>query len=869
MNLSEEQKRAVDSQDRITRVIAKAGSGKTTVLTERYIAKANYFGADKVLAITFTNKAANEMRERISKVLPSNELSIYNYHKLAMHIIEEDGQALGWTNVEVGEGDEPMRLAYTEYVYGLINKGINLGEAKTDKATGETTYPDGDKLVDYMIKSATKTNQLWALDREVCSEKKANIFANITDIQSLQAFIDSFIPQEKATEEYEKNKSAIRKKINDIQQKEMFDNHTCTQEQLKQLTDSFKELKTLREDYEKKYSLANNGIDFLLADAVEYRLKYQVLSVDELIPFATYLINKNKDVWGEKYKHILVDEFQDTENKDINFITSLMSVNKTTELTAIGDPNQSIYAFRGANPDIFVRLADHIDLNPDEKVADYYLSTNYRSKGSIIDTSNEILKLEKNIIKGDAVADREQGEKPFIITEKNGTLAEEVIRVIYELKNNGVLDDDIAVLYTAKNCPTIKEIVANLRKDESKGRITLDCILDEEVNSDEELAQVVLRLIVVKDIKTKQNLMKISKIRSKGKLWKIANNYEKLNINDLDSESFVKELKLLKPKIDVAEATKVFEKYKTDGELIEIKDILNPQEAQDGKGVHIMTFHKSKGLEFKYVIVVGMEGEADTYSGFPNERVSAVQTEEFIRLGYVALSRAEEKLYIAVPHGRLTAFTANLIHTCDCDDMELVAEANNVKDDLTKAYYDRMTRQGISGLNGVYKIIDREYDDVVAYRYVIVQDGERIGYQANYDEVIKAAPESKEDLPDDEKVYVRDSNVLYQVSVGKNGHAYTQDELDRYIRVYDLDTEDDIKRVFFNTTTLAIPDYVFDNAKQITQPIVENLAYEDNTSDVKSMLRFMSTWDKPNGIVGATLQHGRTLTKVNVTDIFQ
>jgi superfamily I DNA/RNA helicase len=329
--LNRNQEMAVNAKNGVIRVIAGPGSGKTHTLTER--TKKLIEGGvspERILSVTFTNKATDEMRERLSKALSidGDSFSIFNFHKLAIEILNEDIDVIGWNKKDtLGiSGKYVSNLAVHRYVGRMVNDGIINGKDAETFISGILAY----------IRSSSCKNLYEMLD--------LNVSVNaLKESDIIDSAINGFITRKNT----EKEINRLNRKITDLQSA-VFDGA----KPLSALAD-VRQLKKYRYDLFKSFdSSAYASVALFAAEAMKYRSNLHILSVDEVVGLATYILNTYDEVkkkWNDKFDYIQIDEFQDTNMEQLEFIKTLSGNNN---IFVVGDPNQSIYGFRGSNPDI-------------------------------------------------------------------------------------------------------------------------------------------------------------------------------------------------------------------------------------------------------------------------------------------------------------------------------------------------------------------------------------------------------------------------------------------------------------------------------------------------------------------------------------
>ena len=587
--LNDKQKEAVMHVDGPCLVIAGAGSGKTKVLTTR-IANLIKEGVPSynILAITFTNKAAKEMRERLEKIVPDNYAFVGTFHSLGVRIIRENADKLGL--------DRTFSIVDSDDVLSIIKK--ILKDNGYDPKLNSPSYI---------------RNKISNIKNEM-----------LTDDEISRLFK---IPQDKiAAEVYYQYQDILRK---------------------------------------------NNSVDF-----------------DDLLRLPVKLFVENKDIlesYQDRYKYILIDEYQDTN--EVQYKLSKMLANKYKNIFIVGDPDQSIYMFRGAN---FRNILNFEKDYKDAKVIP--LEENYRSTKFILDAANSVIKNNKERKEKNLWSSNGEGAKVKYYRAYDGK--HEIQLVLDEIKR--LLDDgydrkNISVLYrTNAQARLVEEmflksgvpykVVGSYYFYSRKEIKDLICYLRLLLNNDDEIS--LRRVINVPkrgigeatinklEQEAKEQNTSIFQIISKGKelafkelIKELTEAKENMSLTELvdyilDKTGMRSELEIDKNlenelRLDNLEEfksiTKTFEErtgsVSLEDFLEEISLIADVTEHKDDNDVvTLMTIHSAKGLEFEVVFLIGME---DGIFPHQNSFLEEGGLEEERRLCYVGITRAKEKLYIS------------------------------------------------------------------------------------------------------------------------------------------------------------------------------------------------------------------------------
>ncbi|MDO4961401.1 MAG: UvrD-helicase domain-containing protein [Eubacteriales bacterium] len=346
--LNDRQREAVECLDGPLLILAGAGSGKTRILTHR-IANLIENGVSpwNILAITFTNKAANEMRERVDRLLNSGDAErvfVSTFHSMCVRILRRDIDKLGY------------------------DRDFTIYDADDQKT-----------LIRQCIKALN-------LDTKTYRERPAQNIISSCKNQMLGA--EEY--EADASDFYERNIARIYKKY---------------EEQLK----------------------ANNALDF-----------------DDLLVKTVDLFKRFPEVleaWQERFRYIMVDEYQDTNGVQFQIVKMLAA--GSGNLCVVGDDDQSIYKFRGAD---ITNILSFEKSFPGARVIK--LEQNYRSTKSILNAANEVIRNNKGRKDKRLWTENEQGELPvYREYETAAAEADGIVRLAVQAKNDGVALKDQAILY--------------------------------------------------------------------------------------------------------------------------------------------------------------------------------------------------------------------------------------------------------------------------------------------------------------------------------------------------------------------------------------------------------------------------------------
>lgn len=587
--LNKEQLMAVKHIDGPMLVLAGAGSGKTRVLTNRiaYLIE-NGVRIENILAITFTNKAAKEMKDRVMKLIgmDAKSIQISTFHSLGLRIIKENYARLGYkSNFVILDSDDTLT------VVKKIMKDLNLN-------------PKFYNARDIRNKISSAKNEMMG-------------------------------PQEYAKVEFDRNIIAVY------------------------------------ESYNNKL-LINNSVDF-----------------DDLLILPIKLFRMYPDVlkyYQDKYKYVLIDEYQDTN--EAQYIFTKMLCNNHKNIFVVGDNDQAIYAFRGAN---YKNILNFEKDYPNAKVI--LLEENYRSTQNILDVANSVIKHNKMRKDKNLWCNNDIGSKvKYIKTDSDKEECEYVSNKIKELHDSGISYEDMAILYrTNAQSRLIEEemlkngipyrIVGSFYFYNRKEIKDLLCYLRLINNHDDDVS--LLRVIntpkrgigdkTIEALTNKANLNKTSlfeaidggkELAFKNLILKMEQECENITLTDMVElvlkesglrEELVNE-KSLEAEIrleNLEEFKSITKGYEEEYGVISLTDFLNEvslvsdiSEHQDSNNkVSLMTIHAVKGLEFDNVFIVGMEeGIFPHYNSINEGTLAAIEEER--RLCYVAITRAKKNLWM-------------------------------------------------------------------------------------------------------------------------------------------------------------------------------------------------------------------------------
>ena len=602
--LNSEQKKAGAKVNGPLLILAGAGSGKTRTITYRIAYMIQELGISpySILAVTFTNKAAKEMRERVENLIGEDgkRAMISTFHSFGLRLLRVYSKVVGYdSNFTIYDTDDQKKVV----------KGI---------------------MKQLVIKNKDLT--------------EGKIVSRISKLKE-----DGISP-----EEYEKD-HRFEPDANIIY--EVYKRYN----------------QTLKE---------NNGMDF--SDILTN----------------TYKLLENREVLEklqEKFKYIMVDEYQDTNNIQYKIINKIAA--KYRNICVVGDENQSIYGFRGAD---IRNILDFEKDYPDAVVIK--LEENYRSTKIILDAANEVIKNNKTSKDKKLWTKKVSGDKIILKPCSDGRdEVNFVIEEIVEMRKDGRRYNDFTILYRTNaqsrlfeegflryNIPykvfggmqfyqraEIKDILAYLSViNNTRDGINLDRIInvpkrkigDKTIEKIKNYAEE-KGLSIYDSLKEAENISGLSsavteKLKEFSNMMaeleelsfelpvselfdeviKKAGYFSYLNSSYDDAESRIENVEELKNSIIELENVVdnlTLREYLENVSLVSATDDLDSEREY----VKLMTIHNAKGLEFPVVFLVGMEDEI-----FPNTTKVMIDNEsleEERRICYVAITRAEEKLYIS------------------------------------------------------------------------------------------------------------------------------------------------------------------------------------------------------------------------------
>ncbi len=608
--LNPAQREAVTATEGFIRVIAGAGSGKTRALSHRFAYLVNELGIlpGNILCVTFTNKASNEMRQRIHALTGDNDTGYINtFHGFCASILQEDSHAIQYPKrflvLDNADIDAMLQIIYEER--GLTLRDMAFGKAR-DMIEIKKLFKEPDYYLDMLSMSL--------------------------------------------------------------------------------------------DDLKQKYLDAVNTEDIIFYGYLYQEKKCFGLDYNDLIKFSLYIFQKYPEIklkWQQRLEYIMIDEFQDIDSLQYELMEVLCGYHRN--LFIVGDPDQTIYTWRGADVKYLLDFDQHFP-----NVKTILIMENYRSTPEILAAANSLI--EKN---------RERMEKDLIPTLPSGppvwchyadTQEEEAKWMAGEIKRlheDGVPYRDITVLYRAHyvtravetvflaeklpytlysgtqffNRAEVKDSLSYLRmiayQDDldflrisnrpkrNLGKRRIAFLQEYAAREGCSLWQALLENL-------EESLLKGTKARQFASLIQFfAADYAQRPVSEvlgtvLDQSGYEEMLRTegSQERLDnLAELKQSVYEYETScGEETSLEDYLTHVAlftgGEDGNGtadkVKLMTVHAAKGLEFPYVFLCGMNEGI-----FPSRKVhTRPGMEEERRLSFVAMTRAEKGLYLSEAGGR-------------------------------------------------------------------------------------------------------------------------------------------------------------------------------------------------------------------------
>lgn len=604
--LNEEQRQAVTATEGYVRVIAGAGSGKTRALTHRFAYLVNELGisTSNILCVTFTNKASNEMKRRIRTMIGDNDTGfISTFHGFCVQVLKEEIHVLHYPKNFIILDTEDVNS-----ILHIIFEDMGLNSKNY-------TFPT---LID-----------------------------KIADRKNREPYLEEI----------------------------MATDHELLKE---------------------KFLQAGKQEDALFYRYLYEQKKIFALDFEDLINFVLYIFEQHEDIrrkWQQRLEYIMVDEFQDVSIRQYRLAGILSDYHHN--LFIVGDPDQTIYSWRGAGVEYI--------LNFDQEypgVKTIIMDKNYRSTPNIIRVSNSLIAKNKKRMDKKLIAVN-QSDIPVLYHHSKTTAQEAdwIAEQIILLKESGKKLRDIAILYRShflsrsfeevfikQGIPyTIYSGIEFYKRKEIKDIL---CYLRMLVNSDDiSFLRVVnlpkrnigeRRMAFLKNYANEhsctlyqalqQNMNEELIVKTQAKAfvalvekYKLLYEHRKLSellagvLNESGYEALLRTNGEQERLDNLAELKQSIFEYERDaGEECSLPDYLdrialytNLDQTEKADAVQMMTIHSSKGLEFPYVFVCGLNEGI-----FPSKHVDTPdKMEEERRLAYVAYTRAERALFLSDAEG--------------------------------------------------------------------------------------------------------------------------------------------------------------------------------------------------------------------------
>lgn len=695
--LNDEQRDAVTSTEGFVRVMAGAGSGKTRALAHRFAYLVNEVGIlpANILCVTFTNKAANEMRRRIRSLTGDNDTGfISTFHGFCVAVLQEDGYFVQYPKsflvLDNSDIDSMLKIIYEE-------RGLTL-------------------------RDMTFSNAREMIEIEKCKNRP-------------QYYLDVIAMD----------------------------------------TDALK----------KKYDEAVSAKDVIFYGYLYQQKKCFGLDYNDLIKFTLYIFSKSDEIrlkWQQRLEYIMIDEFQDIDGLQYELMQALCAYHKN--LFIVGDPDQTIYTWRGAN----VKHILDFDKNF-PKVKTIMMMKNYRSTPEIIAAANSLIDKNTVRMKKQLIPTLPKGER--VVYSHAKTTKEEANSIaerIKKLSKAGVPYGDITILYRAHYIArTIEE---GLMRAEIPYTIYSGVQFFDRMEIKDALSY--LRLIAYRDDLSFMRIVNTPKRNIGEKRMRFLKEYAAANgcllydalVKSIDEPMFANTqarrfVKLIErfssiyhtmpasellsavlnesgyeealrtegaqDRLDnLAELKQAVYEYETGcGEESRLEDFLshvalltNADAAAAPNAVKLMTVHTAKGLEFPYVFICGLDEGM-----FPSKRTSSFEAmEEERRLAFVAMTRAEKGLYLSDAEGRgldgSFRYPSRFVFDIDRQLMDYSTELDpGLKAEAQR--YISSAHNRLKGLSGQQRLNvgDRVRHDIMGNGVIEDIDEERKAYVVKFDEL--------------------------------------------------------------------------------------------------------------------------------------
>lgn len=608
-NLNEAQFEAVTTTEGYVRVIAGAGSGKTRALSHRFAYLVNELGIlpENILCATFTNKAANEMRQRIRYLTGDNDTGyICTFHSFCVSVLQEDSHAVQYPkNFMVFDSSD-------------VNDVLKIIYEERDLSLRDMTYKNARDMI---------------------------------EIRKL-----------KTEPEYYLDMVAMPLEI-----------------------------------LESKYREAIEVDDIIFYGYLYQEKKCFALDYDDLIVFTLYIFSQNEEIklkWQQRLEYIMVDEFQDIDGIQYELMEVLSGYHRN--LFIVGDPDQTIYTWRGADVNYLLKFDEHF---PGTKTI--MMMQNYRSTPEILNVANSLIDNNNWRMKKDLIPVLKSGEPvAYYHGQSQNEEAKWIAKQIRALYDQGIPYRDITILYRANFVTRTLEDVFLREKIPYRIYSGVEFFGRKEIKD----TLAYLRMIVFKDDLSFARIVNVPKRNIGEKRMRVLKEYAEQNnctlyqaLHELldeplfagtKAESFISLIEAYatnyeqRPISEVLSSLlnesgyeemlrtegsqerldnlaelkqSVYEYETTCGEESTLEDYLahialfsNSDMADATDKVKLMTVHMAKGLEFPYVFICFLNEGV-----FPSKKTKSQKNmEEERRVAFVAITRAEKGLYLSEAEGK-------------------------------------------------------------------------------------------------------------------------------------------------------------------------------------------------------------------------
>lgn len=642
MEFNDKQIQAINKLDGRVRIVAGAGSGKTRVLTERYVKLLEKVYPSQILCVTFTNKAANEMKQRIeSKVGELKNSYICTFHSYCLRVLRESISKLGYpSNFIIADSQDQLTILKKVYKECDIDaQDIKYSLAEDIVATRKI------QTEDHILSLLSKDNTIMDLYNKAKNKLWANKYASAT----------------------------VKKP--------------------------------------------------LVEDCIYYgyllsQQKVSALDFNDLIIVTVALFKEHPEVlqkWQSRIKYIMVDEFQDASSRQYELVQMLSETHGN--LFVVGDPDQTIYSWRGAKPEILLDFDKGIDTTT------IIMNQNYRSTPNILDVANHLISKNTKRIKKDLFTQNAPATPVYYCHLGNADDEAKYIVDMIKYALQKYKPRDIAILYRThrlskkieeqlirRNVPykiysginfyermEVKDILSYLRlinnteDDLALERIInvpkrgigtkkVDCLREYANENNCSLytalqyyADVVPQyqdfIFMVNVLKNKLRVQDFNLVDFTWDVLELSGYKQFLN-SAFDNERKENIQELFAAMAEYKDIT--LEEY-----LQEISLLTNTDKKEEKDCISLMTIHAAKGLEFPIVMVAGMSEEI-----FPNKKsVNEGSLEEERRLAYVAYTRAKKFLFLTDNEGvdaltKETKYTSRFVTELQREKLKVLSEPN-------------------------------------------------------------------------------------------------------------------------------------------------------------------------------------------------